>query len=36
MELMQVCTSGTTADVSLAMPTAEQEQQYPIRRNARR
>lgn len=27
MELMQVRTSGTTADVSLAMPTAEQEQQ---------
>ena len=27
MELMQVRTAGTTADVSLAMPTAEQEQQ---------
>ena len=27
MELMQVRTSGTTADVSLAMPTAEQEKQ---------
>ena len=27
MELMQVRTAGTSADVSLAMPTAEQEQQ---------
>lgn len=27
MKLMQVRTAGTTADVSLAMPTAEQEQQ---------